>query len=59
MDYLHVYFDSKGIRGIRARYKKGGYGPLHGSTGNTNVAHIYINGNTGDAITRGNVKVYF
>jgi len=52
MDYLHVYFDNKGIRGIRARYKKGGYGPLHGSTGNTNVAHIYINGNTGDAITR-------
>jgi len=52
MDYLFVYYDSKGVRGIRARYKKGGYGPLHGSTVNTKRAYIYVNGNTRDAITR-------
>merc|ERR1719300_286115 len=54
MDYLFVYYDSKGITGIRARYEKGGsrsYGPLHGST-SSKIAYIYVNGNTGDAITR-------
>jgi len=53
MTYLFVYYDSKGIRGIMARYKKGGLGTLHGYRGTeTKTAYIYVNGNTRDAITR-------
>jgi len=51
LTWIYIYFDNKGIKGIRSYYKKGGWAPMHGEKG-TGYHRFYFSTTTRDAIYR-------